>query len=68
MYRFDRVEYLLCGRLPDRESLQFMGEYVEQNFGIGTCIQMPSVLPGKQLRELVVIGKIAVVCKANTVR
>ena len=54
-------------QLVQAQSTQFMGEYVQQDFGIRVCIQMSAVMGDDQPCQLVGVDQIAVVSQGNSV-
>ena len=48
--------------------MQFVGENIQQYFGIGVGAQMAPILHREVLSKLFVIGQIAIVRQANPIR
>ncbi len=65
---FDGRVNLVGRRMTVGADLQLVGKHVEQDFGVRARIQVAPILLHEQIREFIVIGQVAVVTKANTVR
>ena len=68
VHGLDRVEHVLRCRIPVHARLQLMREYIEQHLGIGVGREMAAIFADQQVSQFVVIGQVAVMREADSVR
>ena len=62
------AEHLLRRQLALRSDVQFVREHVQQHLGVVIGAQVTSILARQQLREILVVGQVAVVRETDAVR